>query len=199
MPPKPGDERDDGADDLVDVLRREADRKGVDAAELLEQHRLPLHDWKSRLGPDVTEPEHGGPVRDDGNRVLLDRERPDLRGIRGDGARDSGDARRVCHREVVTSLERHARRDLELPAEMKQERPVGHVLDLEPVDLGNGGDDPVEMCGVAGEHRHVAHLLVPANANQIDRSEKAARTSDRGREGCERSRADSSGAREGSR
>ena len=181
-----GGERDDRADDLVDILGGEADRKGVDAAELLEQDRLALHDRESRLGPDVAEPEHGGPVGDDGDRVLLDRERPDLRGIRGDGARDPGDAGRVCHRQVVTSLERRARRDLELSAEMKQERSVGDVLDLEPFHLGHGGDDPVEMCGVAGEHRHVAHLLVPADADQVDRSEEPARPGDRGREGRER-------------
>ena len=48
-----GREHDDGAHDLVDVLRCEADRKGVDAAELLEQHRFPLHDGKSSLRPDV--------------------------------------------------------------------------------------------------------------------------------------------------
>ena len=164
-------QRNDRADDLVHVLRREADRKGVDAAELLEQHRLAFHDRKSRLGPDVAEPEDCGPIRDDRNGVLLDRQCPDLRGIRGDGARDSGDARRVRHREVVAGLERRARRDLELAAEVKQKRPVGHVLYLEPFHLGNRGDDPVEMCGVAGEHRHVAHLLVAADANEIDRSE----------------------------
>ena len=70
-----GRQRDDRADDLVDILRRQADRKGVDASELLEQHRLPLHDRERRLGPDVAEPEHGGPIGDDRDRVLLDRER----------------------------------------------------------------------------------------------------------------------------
>ena len=44
-------ESDDRADDLVDVLCREADRKGVDAAELLEEHGLALHDGQSRLRP----------------------------------------------------------------------------------------------------------------------------------------------------
>ena len=127
-----GRERDDGAHDLVDVLRGEADREGVDAAELLEQHRFSLHDRQSRLGPDVAEPEHRGPIGDDGNRVLLDREGPHLRGIRGDCTRDSGDAGRVRHRQVVTSLEWCAWRDLELASEVKQEGPVGHVLDLEP-------------------------------------------------------------------
>ena len=179
-------ERDDRADDLVDILGREADRKGVDAAELLEQDRLALHNRESRLGPDVTQAKHGGSIGDDGDRVLLDRKRPDLRGIRGDGARDAGDARRICHRQVVTSLERRARRDLELPAQMKQERPVRDVLDVEPFHLGHCSDDPVEMCAVAGKHRHVAHLLVSSDADQVDRSEEPARRGDRGCEGRER-------------
>ena len=56
---------------------------------------------------------------------------------------------------------------------MKEKRSVGHVLDLEPFNLGHRGDDPVEMCGVAGENGHVAHFLVHAHANEVDRSEEA--------------------------
>ena len=62
MPPKPGAIALTRAHDLVDVLRREAEREGVDAAELLEQHRLALHHGHGGLGADVAEAEHGGAV-----------------------------------------------------------------------------------------------------------------------------------------
>ncbi len=73
MPPKPGAIRIDRLDDLVRVLRVEADREGVDAGELLEEHRLALHHRHCGLGSDVAEAEHGGAVADDGDRVALDR------------------------------------------------------------------------------------------------------------------------------
>jgi hypothetical protein len=60
-----GHRRDEG-DDLVDVLGVDAQRQGVDASELLEQHRLALHHGHRRGGADVVEPEHGRPVGDDG-------------------------------------------------------------------------------------------------------------------------------------
>ena len=63
-------------DDLVGVLRVEAERPGVDAAELLEQQRLALHHRHRRLRADVAEAEHGGAVGDDRDGVLLDRQVP---------------------------------------------------------------------------------------------------------------------------
>ena len=70
----------DDPHDLVDVGRVQAQREGVDAGELLEQHRLALHHRHRRLRADVAEPEHGGAVGDDRDRVALDRQRP--RGLR---------------------------------------------------------------------------------------------------------------------
>ena len=106
IPPNTGAIAITVAHDLVDVLGRQADGPRVDAAELLEQHRLALHHGQRAFGADVAEPEHRGPVADDGDGVLLDRQRPDLRGIRSDRRRDARDARRVGHREVVARLER---------------------------------------------------------------------------------------------
>ena len=77
-PAESGRDRGDRGDDLVGVGGREADRPGIDGAELLEQHRLALHHRHRRLGPDVAEPEHRRAVAHDGDRVLLDREVPDL-------------------------------------------------------------------------------------------------------------------------
>ena len=66
----------DERDDLVDVLGVEAQRERVDAGELLEQHRLALHHRHRGRRADVAEPEHGGAVGDDRDRVALDRQRP---------------------------------------------------------------------------------------------------------------------------
>ena len=52
-------------DDLVDVGGVDADRERVDAAQLLEQHRLALHHGHRGFGADVAQPEHGGAVGDD--------------------------------------------------------------------------------------------------------------------------------------
>ena len=131
IPPKTGAIAFTVATISSDVLRRQADREGVDAAELLEQHRLALHHRQRRLGADVAEPEHRRAVADDGDRVLLDRQVPDLRRVVGDRAADARDARRVGHREVVARLQRRLRRDLDLAAEVQQERAVGDVVDLD--------------------------------------------------------------------
>ncbi len=63
----------DRAHDLIGVRRVEADREGVDVGELLEQAALALHHRHRRERPDVAEPEHGGAVGDDRDRVALDR------------------------------------------------------------------------------------------------------------------------------
>ena len=73
MPPKVGAIALTVGDDLVGVLGVQADRERVDAAELLEEHRLALHHRHRGLGADVAEAEHGAAVGDDGDRVALDR------------------------------------------------------------------------------------------------------------------------------
>ena len=181
-------DRDDRSHDLVHVLRREADGEGVDPAELLEEDCFALHDGERRLGAHVTESEHGRPVRDDGDGVLLDGERPDLRGILGDRRRDPRHSGRVGHRQVVARLERLARRDLELASEVHEERPVGDVLDLDSVHGGDRRDDALEVRGVTGEHGHVPDLVVAPDPHEVDGAEQAACLRDRLRERGERAR-----------
>ena len=55
---------DDRLDDLLGVGRGQRDRDRVDATELLEQHRLALHDGHRRGRADVTEPQHSRAVGD---------------------------------------------------------------------------------------------------------------------------------------
>src|SRR5581483_4633369 len=174
-----GRDRLDDADDLVLVLRVEADREGVDVGELLEEHGLALHDRQRALGPDVAETEDGGSVADDGDRVALDREVPDLLRVGGDGARHAGHARRVDHREILTGLERHARLHLELAAEVGEEDAVGDVHNLDSLDSADGGDDRVEMLLVVGEDVDVAALRVALDVDEVDRAEQSSGLADR--------------------
>ena len=127
-------DRLDGLDDLVDVLGVQADREGVDAGELLEEHRLALHDRHGRLRADVAEAEHGGAVGDDGDRVALDRVLEGLVAVLGDRHADARDAGRVGHREVVAGLERLLVVLLDLAAEVQQEGAVGGVDDPHAVE-----------------------------------------------------------------
>ena len=78
---------------------------------------------------------------------------------------------------------------MDLPAEVEQERPVGDVLDLDPVDRAAGADDRVGMVRVRREDGHVAHLAARLGADEIDRVEQPARVGDRAGEIGEGARA----------
>jgi hypothetical protein len=183
-----GRDRRHGADDLVDVLRREAHRPGVNAAELLEEDRLAFHDRQGSLGADVAEPEHGRPVADDGDRVLLDRQGPHLRRVLRNRRGHATHTRRVGDREVVSRLERGSRHHLELAAEVREERAVGDVLHLDPVHVAHCGKDAVDLRRVRRQERHVPHLVSAADPHEVDRAEEAPGVTDRLRQGGERAR-----------
>ena len=68
---------------------------------------------------------------------------------------------------------------MDLPAEMEQERPVGDVLDLDPVDRAARANDRVGMFRVRREDGDVANLAARLRANEIDRVEQPARVGDR--------------------
>ncbi len=93
IPPNPGAIAWTDGHDLVRVAGVQADREGVDAGELLEQHRLALHHRHRRARADVAEPEHGGAVGDDRDRVALDRVLEGLVGILVDRRADPRHAR----------------------------------------------------------------------------------------------------------
>ena len=181
-----GRDRGHGRHDLVGVGRREADGPAVDAAELLQQHRLALHHGHRRFRADVAEAEHRGPVGDDGDRVALDRQAPRLLRVVRDRLRDARDAGRVGHREVVARGQRRLQRDLDLAADVEQERPVGDVLDLDALDLVGGGGDRLDVVGVPGEDGHVADGEARLRADEVDRAERGARVRDHARQLGER-------------
>ena len=99
------------------------------SAKALKRRALPSITGIAALRTDVAQPEHRRAVRDDGDRVLLDRQGVRLLGIVVDRHADAGDAGRVGHREVVARLHRHLAADLDLAAEVHEEGPVGDVED----------------------------------------------------------------------
>ena len=178
----PAEARSDRAhrrDDLVHVLRREAERPGVDAAELLEQHRLPLHHRQRRFRADVAEPEDGCAVGDDRDCVLLHGQVPDELGALGDRGADARHTRRVRHREVVPRLQRRLRRHLDLAAFMQVEGAVRDVLDLDAGERADGVEDRLEVRRIGCEDGDVADLRAALDADEVDRVEQAARVADR--------------------
>ena len=59
----------DGLNDLVHVLRTDAEREGVHVAEGLEESALAFHDGHARFGTDIAEAEDCRAVRDDRHEV----------------------------------------------------------------------------------------------------------------------------------
>ena len=166
-------------DDLVDILRGQADREGVDAAELLEEHRLSLHDRDRRVGPDVAETEHRAAVGDDGDRVALDGEVAHAAWILGDGHADPRHPGRVHHREVVAGSDRVSRRDLDLAAEVRKERAVRVFEHLHAGHARHPLDELLGVVFVGGEHRDVADDAVALDPNDVERADVAADAADR--------------------
>jgi hypothetical protein len=180
-------EQRDDANDLVGVCGIEADRERVHTAELLEEHGFALHHGHCRGRADIAEPEDGSTVTDYCDGVLFDRQRPRFRGVVGDRARDTGDAGRVGHREIVARLQRRLRDDFQLPAEMEQERPVGDVLDPDAVDASHRCGDALELIGIDGQNGDVTNFLIAVDAYEVDGVEEAAFVGDRLRNRSERS------------
>ena len=190
MPPNTGAIAVDGARRSRPDPRVEADRKRVDAAELLEQDGLALHHRQGRLRADVAETEHGAAVADDGDGVLLDRQRPDLGG-------SSAIARETRATPGVYAIERSSRvfsgvfgTISSLPPRCSEERAVGDVLDDDAVERAapprrSGRCAPAS----AREHGDVADLRAALDADEVDRVEQAVLLRDRGRERGERARA----------
>ena len=182
-------DRLDGGDDLVGVLGVQAQREGVDAAELLEEHRLALHHGHRGLGPDVAEAEHGAAVGDDGDGVALDRVLERLVAVLRDRAADARDAGRVGHREVVAGAQRLLVALLDLAAEVHQERAVGAVDDLRALDGVDRVGDRAPVLLVGGVDDDVAQQVLALERDQVDGADRAARVADRGRDPAEHARA----------
>ncbi len=106
MPPKEGAIRTIGLDELLDGARLHDDGNGVDACEVLEEHRLALHHRHGREGADVAEAEHRRAVADDGDRVAPGRVARREARVGGDRQGHLGHPRGVEEGEVVRVAQR---------------------------------------------------------------------------------------------
>jgi predicted ATPase with chaperone activity len=101
----------------------------------------------------------GAPVGDDGDGVLLDRQRPHRARVLGDGAGHACDTGGVRHRQVVARLDRQLRDNLELAAEVEQveqERAVRDVLHENAVEVADRLDDARDVVRVRRENGYIA-------------------------------------------
>src|SRR5215210_2553232 len=169
----------DGLHDLVGILGIQADGERVHVGELLEEHRLPLHNRHRRPRPDVAEPQNGRTVRDDRHRVPLDREVEGAFGVFGDGAADPRYARRVRHREVVAGAYFHLRAHFDLAAEVHQERPVGDVDDAGLGHRVHGVDDAVPVVRVPGVYGDVAGAALLPHPHDVHGADQPPGPADR--------------------
>ena len=189
MPPKPGAIALHDGDDLVGVLRVEAERPGVDAAELLEQQRLALHHRHRRLRPDVAEPEHGGAVGDDGDGVLLDRQVPGRVAVLGDRLADRG-------RRPACRPSRGRRASSRAPSSCISILPPRCIRNVRSETCSTSTPSTARTRStirsrwsrVGGVDGDVADLRALLDADEVDRAERAARLADRAREPGERAR-----------
>src|SRR4029077_5283158 len=88
---------------------------------------------------------------------------------------------RVGHGQVVAVLHRNLALDLDLPAEVHEEGPVGHVDDTHAGDRADAVDDLLAMAVVAGLEGDVAGHRALADLDQVDGADVAAGFADPGR------------------
>ena len=93
-------------DELRGVAFVDLDVDGIDAGELLEQHRLAFHHRLGGERADGPQAQHGGAVGDDGDHVAAGRVVPGAGGVGGDLLAGGGYARAVGKAKVA--LRRHA-------------------------------------------------------------------------------------------
>src|SRR3989441_2325300 len=91
------------------------------------------------------------------------------------------DALPICvgHGEVVTGLDAHLAPDLDLPAQVHEERPVRHVDDLHPLHRTDRVDDLLAVRLVARLEGDVARDRGLADDDQVDGADIAAGFADR--------------------
>ena len=101
-------------DELVDVSRVDLDIEDVDIGETLEEDRFALHDGLARQGADVAQTQHRRTVADDRDQVALGRVAKRKIRIAGDLSAGFGHTRGIGEREILLSLGRLGRGDLDL-------------------------------------------------------------------------------------
>ena len=144
-------------DDLLRVFRRNGDGERVDASEILEQERLPLHHGQPCLRADVAEAQDARAVRDNRDVVPLVRQLPDLERVRLDLQARLRDAGRIPDRKIVVPANRDLGDDLHLPlvegmvlrGELLREVRPPELLSVRDLGGPGGGKTPGFRCHAA--------------------------------------------------
>ena len=134
MPPKPGAIASTVATIASGSLVLRQMGKASTPANSLKSMHLPSITGIDGLRADVAQAEHGGAVRDDRDRVALDRVLEGLVAVVVDRHADARDARGVRHRQVVAGLERVLVVLLDLAADVHAQGAVGGIDHRRAVD-----------------------------------------------------------------
>ena len=156
--------------------------KASTPGELLEEHALPSITGIAASRADVAQAEHGGAVRDDRDRVALDRVLEGLVAVVVDRHADARDARRVGHREVVARLERLLVALLDLAADVHAQGAVGGVDHRRAVDGVDRLDDLAAVLVARGVDGDVAQRVAALERDEVDGADRAAGVADRARD-----------------
>ena len=103
-----------GSNDAGSVVGVDADGEGIHAAELLEQHRLALHDRQTGLRADIAQTQHGSAVGDNSHHVALEGVLICIVGVFLDLAAGLGHTGGVGGGQVVTGGDLHLAHDAHL-------------------------------------------------------------------------------------
>ena len=174
-------------DDLVGVLGIEADGKGVDASELLEQHRLAFHDRHRSERAEVAKAQDRRAVTDHRNGIALDRKGEGTCGVLSDGADNAGDTRRVGHGQIVASLQGRLRSDLDLAPKVHEESSVGHVHHRDAVNGLQHRHDCLAVAVIPAVDGDIARQDASLLADDVDCTDVATSLANRGREATKHS------------
>ena len=92
----------------------DTDGEGIHAAELLEQHRLALHDRQTGFRADIAQAQHGGSVGNDSHHVALEGVLIHVVGVFLDLAAGFGHAGSVGGGQVIAGGDLHLAHDAHL-------------------------------------------------------------------------------------
>jgi len=149
-------------------------------ANSLKMSALPSITGWAPFRADVAEAEHGRAVGDHGHGVLLHRQRVGFFGIVMDGHAHAGHPGVYAIGQVVARLDRDLALDLDLAAEVHEERAVRDVDDLDAPDRLQALDHLLPVPLVARLEGEVTDDRLLTDFDQIDRADVAAGLADRG-------------------
>ncbi len=162
-------DRLDHLDDLERILRVERDGHGIDVAELGKERGFAFHHRQAGQRTDIAESQDARAVGHDSHSIALHRQRVGFGWVFGNCRADTGDAWCVDHREnIALAVDGHARKHLELAAQVHLERHVGDIDDFDKVQLAELLLDESGMIRVGGIDENVADDEIVLGTRGID-------------------------------